>query len=82
MEMTMTTDEISAEEAAARLGLHPVTVARMCREKRLQARKIGGRGPWRIRASALVPSDTTPTPQSDGTTSTPESPAAPPSRQG
>lgn len=60
MASTTTKDdiEIGAKEAAARLDLHPVTVNRMCREGRLKARKIGGRGPWRIRLSSVV--DTSP----------------------
>ncbi|NBW17478.1 MAG: DNA-binding protein, partial [Caulobacteraceae bacterium] len=79
MEMTMTTDEMTVTEAAKALGLHYETVLRLCRAKRLPARKVGGQ--WRVAREVTRPvTTTTPTPQSDGTTSTPESPAAPPSR--
>ncbi len=47
----MTNPLIDATEAAAYLGIHPETVRKMCREKRLPGIRIGVC--WRFRISAL-----------------------------
>ena len=43
---------LTAEEAAARLKMHPVTVRRLLREGRIPGRKVGVRQ-WRVSADAL-----------------------------
>lgn len=44
---------LSPEQAAQRLGIHPVTARRLCRSGDLPGRKVGKRS-WRIPASALT----------------------------
>ncbi len=65
--------EISAQEAALLLKKHVLTVQKMCRQKRLRARKIGGEGPWFIRLSSVVP----PKPDEPAPTTTPPDPKPP-----
>lgn len=44
----MSTNEIGVAEAANVLGRSEWTVYGYCKSGRLKARRIGGRGPWRI----------------------------------
>jgi excisionase family DNA binding protein len=43
---------LTAEEAAKRLKMHPVTVRRMLRDGQLPGRKVGARQ-WRVSTAAL-----------------------------